>query len=83
MQQVVKSPYSLAVIFLFIVHVTFFDQVVMYINKYCYDDWVVENFGKERDGAQKERRHFEQAPEKLDRHVYPGHLHCAGGIGVD
>ena len=46
MQQVVKSAYSLAVIFLFIVHVTFFDQVVVYINKYCYDDWVVKKLGK-------------------------------------
>ena len=83
MQQVVKSAYSLAVIFLFIVHVTFFDQVVVYINKYCYDDWVVEKFGKERDGAQKKYRHFEQVPEKLGRHVYPGLRHCAGGIGMD
>jgi hypothetical protein len=77
MQQVVRTADSLAAIFLFMVPISFFDKVAAYTTKFCYEDWVVEKFGTDRDGVQKKRRHFEQVPEKLGRRPYPGRRHRA------
>ena len=62
MQEVVQSSDSLAAIFMFIVPLTFFARVAQFTEKFCYKDWVIEKFGKDRDGGQKKLRHFVDVP---------------------
>ena len=60
------------------VPLTFFSQVAKWTHKYCYEDWVVESFGKDRDGDAKRVRHFEDVPAQIERGVpYPGRRHRA------
>jgi len=44
------------------VPIAFFDQVAKFTKKYCYEDWVVEKFGKDSDGTTKNLRHFSKHP---------------------
>ena len=50
---VARSTQSLIDIFLFMVPWSFFSQVAKWTHKFCYDDWVVEKFGKDHDGVRK------------------------------
>ena len=71
-KQVARAAQNLATLFFFILPMSFFIQVAMLSDKYCYTDWVVEKFGKDRDGNRKKRRYFEdltatQAPRERDK----------------
>ena len=72
MQQCVRTCHNIADIFLFILPITFFAQVARWTNKYCYEDWVIEKYGNDRDGNQKKRRHFVECDCKT-----PGRRHRA------
>ena len=58
MCQASRSAKSLACIFFSMVPLSFFVRVAEWTKKYCYEDWVVEKFGNDRDGKTKKRRHF-------------------------
>ena len=58
MRTAVKAAKTLADIFLFIVPLTFFVKVAFYTKKYCYDDWVEQKIGKDRDGHDKKKPYF-------------------------
>jgi len=77
MQEVIRSTDSLAAIFMFMVPLTFFTRVAQFTDKFCYKDWVIEKFGKDRDGDKKKRRHFVHVPAKQGRHTTPGRRHRA------
>ena len=77
MQEVIRSTDSLAAIFMFMVPLTFFTRVAQFTDKFCYKDWVIEKFGKDRDGDEKKRRHFVHVPAKQGRHTTPGRRHRA------
>ena len=53
---------SLLSLFLFILPLTFFDKVAELTHKYCYEDWVVETVGTDRDGNPKKRTYLKPAP---------------------
>ena len=72
-----RTADSLATLFMFIVPLSFFVQVAKWTEKYCYKDWVVESFGKKRDGETKKVRHFVDIPATLDHSTYPGRRHRA------
>ena len=75
---VARTTKSLLSLFLFMVSLTFFSQVAKWTHKYCYEDWVVESFGKDRDGDAKRIRHFEDVPAQIERGFpYPGRRHRA------
>ena len=77
MMQVMCDAKSLACIFLFMVPLSFFEQVSTWTKKFCYKDWVVEKFASDRDGNQKKRRHFVEVPAKTGRNITPGRRHRA------
>lgn len=86
--QVIRAADSLAAVFQFMVPLTFWIQVAEWSNKYCYEDWVAERFGKDRDGNKKKRRHFVDVPsnvkdkrhcadkEKKKFKITPGYILC-------
>jgi hypothetical protein len=51
--------------------------VAQFTDQFCYKDWVIEKFGKDRDGDKKKRRHFVHVPAKQGRHTTPGRRHRA------
>ena len=77
MMQVVRTADSLTSLFLFILPLSFFQEVAKLSNKYAYLDWVVEKWGKNRDGDTKKRSHFEDVPAKQGSKAYPGGRHRA------
>ena len=77
MKQLASSAESLVTMFLFIVPLSFFEKVAVFTDKYCYRDWVVEQFGKDRDGETKKVRHFVDVPAKVGRNPYPKRRHRA------
>ena len=77
MMQVIRYVKSLACISLFMVPLSFFEQVATWTKKFCYKDWVVEKFASNQDGNQKKRRHFVEVPAKTGRNITPGRRHRA------
>ena len=72
MKEAVRKATALADLFLFIVPLSFFKQVAKYTKQYCYEDWVVQQHTKQRDGETKKMPHLIQILEKLAGRPYPG-----------
>jgi hypothetical protein len=76
--RVARTTKSLASMFLFMVPLAFFSQVAKWTHKFCYEDWVVEKIGTDRDGGTKKRRHFVDVPAQIEPGVaYPERRHRA------
>ena len=77
MKETARTVSSLTNLFLFIVPLSFFKHVPKCTKKYCYDDWVVEKYAKQRDGDgdTKKTLHFFDVPEKLAGRPCPDQRH--------
>ena len=73
----VRNATCLDAVFLFIVLESFFTQVANWTKKHCYQDWVVERFGNDKDGNAEKRMHFVDVPPFDGAFHYPGHRHRA------
>jgi len=77
MLEIARKAKYLADVFLFIVQLALFVKVSSWTEKYCYNDWVIEKFGRDRYGKAKKQRHFKDVPAKKSRCIYPGRRHRA------
>jgi len=77
MLEIARTAKFLADMFMFMVPLSFFEQVSIWTEKYCYKDWVIEKVGRDRDRKSKTRRHFEDVPAKKGRRIYHGRRHQA------
>ena len=57
-QQATRIATCLAILFLFFVPLSIFEQVAEWSNKYAYEDWAEEKCGKDRDGKRKKTPHL-------------------------
>ena len=57
-QQAARTATCLAMLFLFFIPLSFFERVAEWSNKYAYEDWVEEKYGKDRDGKRKKTPHL-------------------------
>jgi len=51
--------------------------VAKWTKRFCYQDWVVERFGNNRDGKAKKQRHLVDVPPFDGSVPYPGRRHRA------
>ena len=71
---------SLADLFLVIVPMTFFVEVAQLTNTYCYEDWVVEKVGKDRDDNRKQHPYFKDVPSYNNGLPTEGRRHRASNV---
>jgi len=60
-------------LFFLILPLAFFEKVAVWSSKYCYEDWVVEKTGKDRDNIKKKVRYFEPVPTDASRESHHRH----------
>ena len=65
MKLAASTAVDLAALFFKILPLSFWETIVTLSNKFCYTDWVVEKFGKDRDGNCKKVRYFEDVRPDL------------------
>ena len=51
MKMAARTAVDLAALFFRIFPLLFWETIATLSNKFCYKDWVVEKFGKDRDGT--------------------------------
>ena len=77
MADVAKASNLLIGIFMAIIPLAFFVKVANIIHIYCYNYWVVEKFGRGRDGDQNRKKYFSNVPTKKNGFNCPGRWHRA------
>ena len=65
MKLAARTAVDLAAIFFKILSLLLWETIATLSNKFCYKDWVVEKFGKDRDGNRKKVRYFEDVRPNL------------------
>ena len=66
MKEAARTAKNLSALFFLMMPLVFWREVARLSTKYCYEDWVVEKIGKDRDGNKKKVRYFEDVlPNKV------------------